>query len=222
VVEKPRVLVLECPWDPRNLSSATSVRPFFEGWSDLFEVPLSVRSFHSTSDLDFWLDLFARPHGPQVCYVAGHGYGGRLQDLRGGGIDVKRALIKAFGQSGQRVRGQNKGILLGSCEVGDSNRLEGYLETTGDDLSWVAGYDREVPWLESAHCDLLFLTYLLMGRAKWTTRRPSAARNAEAPSPRLVRSSKAHPTDAEEASVWVKEDFALAELMGFSARARRG
>ncbi len=59
-----------------------------------------------------------------------------------------------------------------------------------------------------------------MGRAKWTGKRASGAKKDGVPIPRLV-SGKAHPADAEEAFVWVKEDFALAEMMGFAARVRR-
>src|SRR4030067_3407560 len=104
------VLVLECPWY-EDLADATSVRLFIKGWADLSEINMSYRMYHDKEDLVRWLKSFIRHPEIKVCYVAGHGRGGRLC-----GFEKDINFIRMAGATKGRGRGGrfNKGILIGA------------------------------------------------------------------------------------------------------------
>jgi hypothetical protein len=108
------------------------------------------------------------------------------------------------------VGARGKGILLGACEVG--TRLDRFLESCGSRIDWVAGYAREVPWLEATLCDLLFIEYMMRGRAL-RDERGFKYKGTE------LRSRR--PSRAAQAAEWVKQDYRLATTCGFDARDRK-
>jgi len=76
--KKLELLVLECPWSD-DLEDKQSVRLFMQGWADLNKISLSYRMYYSARDLTLWLARFIKHDEMQVCYIAGHGKGGRLR-----------------------------------------------------------------------------------------------------------------------------------------------
>jgi hypothetical protein len=202
---KPKLLILENPW-ASDLADNTTVRPFLDGWAQVTRLPTSYRRYHDAEDLSLWLEAFVRDASLEICYIAGHGTRGRLAGLTKG-INLKgvAAATKKRGLSGPK----GKGILLGACEVG--TKLDEFLANCGSRIDWVAGYARDVPWIEATLCDLLFIEYMMRGR---TVRDEGGFkyRNGSLQSRR--------PSSAAQAVDWVKRDYALAAICGFGARDR--
>jgi len=215
------VLVLESVWGD-ELSDTTSVRPFLEGWARALELRVAFRTFHDARDLGVWLaELFARQSYPSVCYIAGHGQGGRLSGVVGEDINLMGVLRKADPPRRRRVpppQASRKGILLGACETGSPQRRRRLLDATGAQLSWIAGYEREVPWLEATLCDLLFLTYLFEGRVKQdeSSVNKGPVFVCDKDDDFMTRGSRS----AQTLATWVREDFPVAKAAGFGATDR--
>jgi hypothetical protein len=144
--------------------------------------------------------------GLEICYIAGHGNGGRLSGVKRG-INLK-SLANATKRKGLSGNG-GKGILLGACDVGRS--LQHLLNNCSPRINWVAGYDREIPWVEATLCDLLFLEYMTIGRVK-----PDGDHHHKF----LKRESRfvsMGTSSAERAARWVRLDFKLAVRCGLKA-----
>ncbi len=202
---RPKLLILENPW-ASDLADNTTVRPFLDGWAQVTRLPTSYRRYHDAEDLSLWLEAFVRDASLKICYIAGHGTRGRLAGLTKG-INLKgvAAATKRRGPAGPK----GKGILLGACEVG--TKLDEFLANCGSRIDWVAGYARDVPWIEATLCDLLFIEYIMRGR----TVRDEAGFSYKSGSLRSRR-----PSSAVQAVDWVKQDYPLAALCGFDARDR--
>lgn len=200
---KKGILVLESPWS-QVITDATSVRPFFEGWSLARDkqFPFSYRMFFDSKGLENILIKFVRSKELQVCYIAGHGEGGRLCGAHGQDINPVN-IAKAT--KGMRIIG-HKGILFGACDVG--RKLKDFLYSCGGAISWVAGYEITVPWFESTICDLLFLQYILEGRViKESGEFKTRKRNF------VTLRAK----NASQARKWIIQDYPLAKSCGLVA-----
>lgn len=200
------ILVLESPWS-EDLSDGKSVRPFIQGWAELRDIELSYRMYHNQPDLSLWLESFMCDPDLRVCYIAGHGQGGRLCGLT---KNINLSTIAAATNKKGRVGTNNKGILLGACKVGAN--LKGFLNKCGSHIIWVAGYDRPIPWMESTICDLLFLEYIMIGRSKRNKQGAFLMRNGDF----IPQKTKY----AKVAKNWVRRDCKLAVRCGFKARDR--
>jgi hypothetical protein len=201
--KKLKLLVLESPWS-KDLADETSVRLFIRGWGDLRNIEISYRMYHDKNDLAHWLGLFMAHPALRICYIAGHGQGSRLTGLT---KDINPSSISKATKRRGKVGNYQKGILLGSCEVGSD--LRKLLNKCGKRISWVAGYDREIPWMEATICDLLFIDYMLIGRIKVRKDGKFSKRRGE------FLSSK--PKGAAAAAKWVRRDCKLAVRCGFKA-----
>lgn len=202
--KKLELLVLECPWSD-ELEDRQSVRLFMQGWADLNKISLSYRMYYSTRDLTLWLARFIKHDEMQVCYIAGHGKGGRLRGhINGINLNKVARSTSSRGPGGH----YNKGILLGACDVGKN--LEEFMLNCGSRISWVAGYDRETPWLEGTISDLLFLEYKLKGRIKTDATGEFIKDNDD-------QFIFAHARKAARIARWVLEDYPLAAKCGFRA-----
>jgi len=200
---KLKLLVLESPWST-DLADETSVRPFIEGWADLRNIEISYRMYHDKNDLEHWLSLFMAHPVLRICYIAGHGQGSRLKGLT---KDINPSSISKATKKRRNAASCQKGILLGSCEIGADLRT--LLNSCGKKISWVAGYDREIPWMEATICDLLFIDYMLFGRIKVSKDRTFLKRRGE-----FVSSETKL---AKRAAKWVRIDCKLATRCGFKA-----
>ena len=153
---EPTLFILEHPWSD-DLTESDSVGPFVEAWARLRNIKTSYRMYHDKEDMTYWIKKFVLSDSIRICYLAGHGKGGRIAGLFNG-INLA-SLSEATKLKGKQKK-IKKGILLGTCEIG--GKLSQILEGCGDKIDWVAGYDREIPWLESTLCDLLFIEYILI------------------------------------------------------------
>ena len=202
--KKLGLLVLECPWS-QDLSNEQSVRLFMQGWANLNNISLSYRMYYNTSDLTMWLERFIWHKEMEICYIAGHGQGGRLKGyIKGINMNKVAKSTTKKGPGGHN----NKGILIGACEVG--KKLEEFMDSCGSRISWVAGYDKETPWLEGTITDLLFLEYKLKGRKKKD--RNGMLFQDEQNNFLAVKTNK-----ASKIVQWIYEDYPLAEKCGFRA-----
>jgi len=142
------VLVLESPWEDEK---SYSVWPFVEGFSRASEIEASYRSFFDSASFKHWIDVFRkhkRGRSGNLLYVAAHGSKGRIEGL-GKSINkntVVDTLKKA--RSFQYVH-------FGSCLFGQESNLEELLKTCRH-IKWAAGYEKEVPWIQSTLFDILF------------------------------------------------------------------
>jgi hypothetical protein len=202
------ILVLESPWTS-GLSEGKSVKPFIEGWALIGKAKLRYENFHDMKDLAHFLRLFMAEPDLKICYIAGHGSGGRLKGVDGG-INLK-SLANATRGRGPGDEG-GKGILLGACEVGGN--LERLLKSCSPRIAWVAGYDRRIPWVEATLCDLLFLEYMTAGRIKPGGEKSRMFLRAEGKFVSMATAS------AARAARWVRSDFKLAVRCGFTALER--
>ena len=202
---KLEILVLESPWSDK-LDDEKSVRLFTKGWADLNNISLSYRMYHDTHDLSRWLEKYTRHPEITICYIAGHGQGGRLAGL------IKGINLKNVSRSTARKGpGGNykKGILFGACDVG--KKLEDFIDQCGSRIRWVAGYDKETPWLEGTISDLLFIEYMTRGRIR---RQRDGEFLKDKDGDFLSRGSR---NKAEVVVKWVIKDYPLAEKCGLRA-----
>lgn len=204
------LLVLESDWG-EDLVDARSTRPFLEGLASALDITIVYRTFHTARDLTHWLrQMFLARAKPRIAYISSHGDGRFLQaSLGNGGIDLRRILTAAA--KGTRQNHGRRGLMLGACEVGRD--LDGILAAARGRLNWVAGYEVEVPWVESTLIDLAFLSYLLSGRRVHASHGKCVLR-------RRLRSTKT--SSSEKAATWVGEDFGVANALRFRAKDWRG
>ena len=204
------LLVLESDWG-EDLVDSRSTRPFLEGLANALDITIVYRTFHTGHDLTHWLrKMFQARSKPGVAYISSHGDGRFLHaSLADGGIDLRRVLAAAA--KGTRQNHGKRGLLLGACEIGRD--LDGILAAARGRLDWVAGYEVQVPWVESTLIDLAFLSYLLSGR------RVHAA-NGKCVLRRQLRTTKT--SLSEKAATWVGEDFGVAQALRFRAKDWQG
>jgi len=197
------ILVLESPWG-EDLSDNTSVRPFIEGWAKLHDISVCYRMYHDAEDLRHWLQEFSSDTSLSACYIAGHGIGGRLS---GRNSNINLMNLAAATSESTPGRNMRKGVLLGTCDVG--NKLQDFLNACGEGISWCAGYTKTVPWVESTLCDVLFLDYVLNGR------RRRSGQGFEMSGKGEIKVQRAK--SAQKACQWLVKDMAVAKLCGFVA-----
>jgi hypothetical protein len=200
------LLVLESDWG-EDLADNRSTRPFLEGLASALDITIVFRSFHAARDLTHWLrQMFLAQSKPRIAYISSHGDGRYLQaSLAEAGIDLRRVVAAA--SKGTRKHHGKRGLLLGACEIGRD--LDGILSAARGRLNWVAGYEVEVPWVESTLIDLAFLLYLLSGREVMAV-------NGKCVLHRQPRTAKT--TLSEKAAAWVGQDFGVALALRFRAK----
>lgn len=166
----PDIIILEGIWND-DISKNSSVRAFIEALANELELNISYRSYHDSKDLEHWISIFAKTKNSRICYIAGHGVknakSSRLKSEIGSDINLKFLLSKVFPIDKKVLYGK-KGILIGSCLVGNTANLNAIIESTGNSLSWVAGYGTTIPWFESTLTDMLFLKYYFNGRCNYS------------------------------------------------------
>lgn len=204
------ILVLEHPWS-EDLKNSMSVKPFLDAWSAINNFSISYRMYHDHDDLKLWIKKFVSEPKIKICYIAGHGTGGRLSGL-GKKINIGSVLSQETIQPKPKSTDQtvcDKGILFGSCFVGGS--IDKILrENCGEKIKWLAGYGIDVPWMESTICDLLFLQYKLHGRIK-------VDKDKEFVRDKDDEYKIASTVSAKKAASWVKEDYPVADRCHFTA-----
>lgn len=162
---KLSLLVLENPWY-ESLADSLSVVPFVEGftrWAP--DVSMYVRPFYRAAEFQTWLSDFARKRrgiGRRVVYVASHGTTGRVGGLPDGSGAFNFGTLLAILKQTTAL----DGIHLGCCSFGNRRNAERLLRPDrrrrrAVPLHWVAGYNRDIDWLDSMLVDLAFWKFLL-------------------------------------------------------------
>jgi len=205
------LLVLESYWND-DLSDTTSVFPFIDGWSRLSKIPVAYRRYHNSKDLQHWIAEFTRHKQYNLCYIAGHGSGGRLSGLNN---DINLAQLAM--QTHQDELGRSvpkKGIYFGACEVGQ--RLKEFLSNCGDKIQWTGGYTCSVPWIESTLCDIKILQYFYEGRVKRTHHDGQQIMLTNDDGNILCETT---PT-LNKINKWIFEDYPLSKMFGLKLYTR--
>ena len=204
------VLVLESPWED-DLSDRKSVRLFVEGWSDISDMHLCYRTYHDKDDLVKYIAKFVKHPTLKVCYIAGHGIGGRLAGADGNKNINLKSIAMATKKKWKGGK-YNKGILFGSCDVGRNAKK--FLSSCGQKIKWVAGYDRDTPWFEGTICDLLFIEYMVRGRISVDNNGIFLKNSSDEFKSRST-------TSAKIAAKWIESDYSVAKKCGFVAIDRK-
>ncbi len=151
--KKYDLMVLESLWDS-ELSSKKSVKPFYDGLSEVFGIKYVYHTFYDADDMYFFIKK-----SKSLCssyYIATHGSRECLNTINHKIID-KETVQDIFKNSG----GKDKGIFFGSCNFINEETAKEILDSTKAD--WVAGYNSGVDWFDSTLIDLAFWRYYLKG-----------------------------------------------------------
>ncbi len=151
---KVDLFILESLWDDK-LVSETSVRPFFEGLSRVYDIKYVYHTFHSEENIRYFIEESKRQKlSCPNYYIAAHGSRKCIHGLNDEKINGD-SLIDIFKNF------QGRSIYFGSCNFINDKTAEDILINTKAD--WVAGYNREVDWFDSTIIDLAFWRYYLKG-----------------------------------------------------------
>ena len=157
---KPVFLVLEALWS-EDLRDLSSIYPFISGLCAANEWTLYYRRFDSVNDIQHWVDRFQRMRvgggKAKILYLAAHGTLKGLETREG---LIPGAKLVPILRKAPSIRG----VHLGSCALARSDMPRRLIEKTK--VRWVAGYTKEVHWLESTLVDLLFLDWMYTGVPK--------------------------------------------------------
>lgn len=146
-------MVLESLWDS-ELDSKLSVKPFFDGLSEVHSIKYVYHTFYDDEDMYYFIRK-----SKSLCssyYIAAHGSRECLHSINNKKIEVE-SLQDIFKNS----RGKDIGILFGSCNFIDEKTAKEFLDFTK--AEWVAGYNSKVDWFDSTIIDLAFWRYYLKG-----------------------------------------------------------
>ena len=148
-----RLLILESTWDERGqyLRPEVSVRPFFHGMTEALAIPMVFRQFNAKDDLRLLLQEFTRDRRFRYCYIAAHGGDRKIYGI--GREEIKLAsILTACG------RAEGKGFIFGACRFVTKEIARRFLWETR--ARFVAGYAKDIDWIQSMLVDLSFFTYL--------------------------------------------------------------
>ncbi len=163
---KPVLLVLEALWS-EDLRDLSSVFPFISGLCAANEWTLYYRRFDSANDIQHWVNRFQRMHvgreKAKILYLAAHGTRKGFKTREG--LIPATTLVPIL-----RKATSIRGVHLGSCALARSKLPRLLIGKTK--VRWVAGYTKEVHWVESTLVDLLFLDWMYTGvpkgeRTRW-------------------------------------------------------
>jgi len=189
------------------LVDCKSSRPFIEGLASALGVTTVFRSFHTGRDLEHWLhQVFMSKRSPRVVYIATHGTRRCLHpSLSKKGVQFRDVVAAAA--KGTSRHHAKRGLLLGVCEIG--NDLDGILAAARGRFAWAAGYEVEIPWVESMLTDIAFLNYVLSGRGVESSNGKRVV---------CANLGSVKTRSAERAARWLLDDFGIAEALKFRAK----
>lgn len=143
------ILVLESPWDSESVKSP-SVWPMVREFASARGLKAFHQTFFDTRSFQHWVRAYnSEPiSGPKLLYVAAHGDNGRLSGLK---KDINRSTIISTLEDCNNI----KFVHFGSCLFGSEKNLKELL-FEAPHISWAAGYDERVDWIDSTLFDILF------------------------------------------------------------------
>jgi len=142
------ILVLEAPWDSGSLESS-SVWPMIREFASMRNIKAFHQTFFDKSSFEHWIKAYDEMAiaGPKLLYIACHGSNGQLAGLS---KNLNRTSIQSAIQAAHNIRF----VHFGSCLFGSEKNLQNLLDAAPH-LRWVAGYDKEVDWVDSTLFDIL-------------------------------------------------------------------
>jgi hypothetical protein len=161
----PGIVILESMWNRRGrlLDEEPSVLPYLKAirqslaWEGI-RLNLVYRRFYTSYDLGLLLEEARRRRTFSLCYIASHGQRRKLL-----GIGNRVIRLRTLAEHCRPSHGM--GYIFGACDFVEPETARDFLAITG--ASFVAGYQKAIPWTESMLVDCLFLSYLLGGTMKW-------------------------------------------------------
>lgn len=153
--------VVEARWESRG---NCGVRPLFEMISALTTKSLNPHAirhdmFYEAASLEWVLRDVIRNNGIAAVYVGSHG---QRDSINGVSRDNLVGILRRA-----NARGRIAGLYVATCTFVRPSSAAVLLDpknATG--LQWLAGYRKEVHWLESAAADMLFWSGYLQSAAK--------------------------------------------------------
>lgn len=147
------LMVLESLWDS-ELSSKKSVKPFFDGLSEVCGIKYVYHTVYDDDDMYYFIKK-----SKSLCsnyYIATHGSRTCLNTINNKIID-RETVHDIF----KNLGGKDIGIFFGSCNFINEETAKEMLDSTK--ACWVAGYNKKVDWFDSTVIDLAFWRYYLKG-----------------------------------------------------------
>lgn len=142
------ILVLEAPWNNDSLESS-SVWPMIREFAAVRDIKAFHQTFFDKASFEHWIKAYDEMAiaGPKLLYVACHGGNGQLGGLS---KNLNRSSIQTAVQAASSI----SFVHFGTCLFGSEKNLKKLLEAAPH-LRWVAGYDKEVDWIDSTLFDIL-------------------------------------------------------------------
>lgn len=137
-----------------------SVRPLFEAVAALhFDNPSSFLydMFVNKSSLTVVMNTRGQDKRTQVIYLASHG------DENNIGPDADNVISRTEARNcivAANATGQIKGLFLGTCLTGNTAVAKFFLEKPETNLEWLAGYSKNVHWIDGTAIDMIFFSKL--------------------------------------------------------------
>lgn len=164
--------VVEARWESRG---NYGVRPLFEMISALTTDtcnPHAIRHdmFYEAKSLEVVLQEITKSRQAEAVYIGSHGEPGHINRV------TRDELVGIFRRVNRR--GRIAGLYIATCSFARPSSIAALLNpgnVTG--LQWVAGYAKDIEWLESAAADMLFWSGYFDSDAKRAVTR--AKRGAE-------------------------------------------
>jgi len=144
-----QLLVLEAPWNDDTIRS-TSVWPFASEYCRVHGIEAHRQHFTDLASFRHWVRCYnaERLDGRRLLYVAAHGSHGSLSALT-------RSLNASSVIDTLADAPKIDYVHFGSCLFGNPGNLDRLMQRA-EHLRWAAGYDVEIPWVESTAFDLMF------------------------------------------------------------------
>lgn len=143
------LLVLEAPWDSGSIRS-TSVWPFVSEYCRVHGIEAHRQHFTDLASFRHWVRCYndEKLEGRRLLYVAAHGNPGSLGALT---RSLNASSVIDTLAEAPRIHY----VHFGSCLFGNHANLERLMQRATH-LRWAAGYEVEIPWIESTAYDLMF------------------------------------------------------------------
>lgn len=145
-MNKFNLIVAEGHWN--NYSNHT-VKSLFDLLSDLLKTNAHAYKYVQFADpagFKSCIEQIKDANSHKYLYIGSHGD----EDGIYGSDDADKLSYKSIKNRVDSL----EGLYLGTCEFGKPNTLEKFVSDT--DLTWCAGYRKEIDWLESSALDMAF------------------------------------------------------------------
>lgn len=142
------ILVLESTWDSGSLDQK-SVWPFVSEFAKASDIQAFHKHFTNKKSFEHWIDCYNRENipGEKLLYIASHGEKGQIEGLN---IKIKKSTIKEILSDQKNI----KYLHFGTCFFAKNDNFDELLNEI-DHLKWIAGYTKEVDWIDSTLFDIL-------------------------------------------------------------------